>query len=78
MFDNRASRAVLNCGHVRADMDSASPSDKLTKRKLLVIVELTRQLRSGSDEEETWIWALLGVGDLQKDILSDAAAYHIV
>jgi len=78
MFDNRASRAVLNSGHVRADMDSTSPSDTLTKRTILIRVELTRQLRSGSDEEETWIWALLGVGDLQKDILSDAAAYHIV
>ncbi|KAK0840198.1 hypothetical protein LTR57_025049 [Friedmanniomyces endolithicus] len=54
-FDNRASKAVLNSGHVRADIDSASPSDKSTKRKKLIRVELTRQLRSGSDEEEAWI-----------------------
>ncbi len=80
-FDSCASRAVLDSGHVRADMDgnsSASSSDKLTTRKIPKRAELTRQLRSGSDEKEAWNLARLEVGDLQKDIMSDSAVYHLV
>ncbi|KAK0886501.1 hypothetical protein LTR57_025715, partial [Friedmanniomyces endolithicus] len=57
---------------------SASSSDKLTTRKIPKRAELTRQLPSGSDEKEAWNLARLEVGDLQKDIMSDSAVYHLV